>query len=60
VGACGACRLCSFHEKATREYADPGLWARKAIMNVARIGKFSSDRTIMQYAEEIWDLQRIL
>jgi glycogen phosphorylase len=48
------------HEKATREYADPGLWARKAIMNVARIGKFSSDRTIMQYAEEIWDLQRIL
>jgi len=47
------------HEKATQEYSDPSVWARKAILNVARIGKFSSDRNIMQYAEEIWDLKRI-
>jgi glycogen phosphorylase len=47
------------HERATREYSNPGIWARKAILNVARIGKFSSDRTIMQYAEEIWGLQSI-
>jgi starch phosphorylase len=36
-------------------YADPDAWARKAILNVAGSGKFSSDRTIAQYAMEIWD-----
>jgi starch phosphorylase len=36
-------------------YADPEEWARKAIRNVAASGKFSSDRTIAEYATEIWD-----
>src|SRR6185312_7942212 len=36
-------------------YADGDGWARKAIVNVAGSGKFSSDRTIAQYAAEIWD-----
>lgn len=44
-------------EKATTEFAEPDTWARKAILNVARIGKFSSDRTIRQYAAEIWNIQ---
>lgn len=35
-------------------YADRDGWARKAILNVASSGKFSSDRTIKQYATEIW------
>ena len=35
-------------------YADPHAWARKAILNIAASGKFSSDRTIAQYASEIW------
>jgi starch phosphorylase len=35
-------------------YADPDEWARKAILNVAGSGKFSSDRTISQYANAIW------
>jgi len=35
-------------------YADPRAWARKAILNVSGSGKFSSDRTIAQYAAEIW------
>ena len=35
-------------------YQDPKAWARKAILNVASSGKFSSDRTIAQYASEIW------
>ena len=36
-------------------YANPEEWARRAILNVAGSGKFSSDRTIAQYAEEIWN-----
>ena len=35
-------------------YADPEGWARKVILNVASSGKFSSDRTIAEYAAEIW------
>lgn len=35
-------------------YADRREWGRKAVLNVARSGKFSSDRTITEYAESIW------
>jgi starch phosphorylase len=38
-------------------YADPEAWARKAIINVASSGRFSSDRTIREYADEIWNLR---
>ncbi|NJM91146.1 MAG: glycogen/starch/alpha-glucan phosphorylase [Myxococcales bacterium] len=36
-------------------YADPEGWANKVILNIASSGKFSSDRTIAEYAAEIWD-----
>ncbi len=36
-------------------YADPEAWAHKIILNIASSGKFSSDRTIAEYAAEIWD-----
>ena len=36
-------------------YANPDEWTRKAILNVAASGKFSSDRTIAEYAKEIWN-----
>jgi glycogen phosphorylase len=38
-------------------YADRDAWARKAILNVAASGKFSSDRTIAQYATDIWQVK---
>ena len=41
--------------KVAKEYQNKKTWAEKAILNVARMGKFSSDRTIKQYAEEIWN-----
>jgi starch phosphorylase len=42
-------------QKLCELYADRDGWARKAILNVAGSGKFSSDRTIAQYAAEIWN-----
>jgi starch phosphorylase len=40
--------------RAVQLYGNPGEWAHKAILNVAASGKFSSDRSIAQYASEIW------
>lgn len=40
-------------------YRDQGTWVRKSILNVANMGKFSSDRTIAQYAREIWDVKPV-
>ena len=38
-------------------YANPDAWARQAILNVAGSGKFSSDRTIAEYATDIWKVK---
>ena len=46
--------FCQAHERLGALYADPDAWAHKAILNVASSGKFSSDRTIAEYAAEIW------
>jgi starch phosphorylase len=42
-----------------RSFLDPKRWAMQAILNTARMGRFSSDRTIREYAEEIWQLSAI-
>jgi len=44
------------HEQAMQAYTDKKRWTRMSILNVARCGKFSSDRTIRQYTEDIWDV----
>tara|TARA_R110002096_G_scaffold147671_27_gene307893 strand:+ start:2080 stop:4578 length:2499 start_codon:yes stop_codon:yes gene_type:complete len=43
-------------KEVDREFRKKASWAKKAVLNTARVGKFSSDRTIRQYAEEIWKL----
>jgi starch phosphorylase len=48
---------CRAQEQLGALYADRAAWARKAILNVASSGKFSSDRTIAQYAGEIWKVK---
>jgi starch phosphorylase len=40
-------------------YKNESKWAEKAIINIAKSGKFSSDRTIKEYADEIWNLKAV-
>ena len=47
------------HLRVDAAYRDPARWARMAILNTARVGKFSSDRTIREYANDIWHLQPV-
>ena len=50
--------LSSYLETQTRVgalYGNPGTWAQKAIVNIASSGRFSTDRTITEYATEIWN-----
>ncbi len=56
------CHLADFEsyaaaqEKISRAYTDTAGWGRKALLNTARTGYFSSDRTIKEYARDIWDI----
>ena len=43
-------------EKVNTAFQDSSGWAKRAILNTARMGKFSSDRTIQEYARDIWKL----
>ena len=46
-------------EQVSKEYSNEPLWMKKSILNVANMGKFSSDRTIREYAEDIWKAEPI-
>ncbi|MCE9501351.1 MAG: glycogen/starch/alpha-glucan phosphorylase, partial [Leptospira sp.] len=45
--------------KVAEEFKNKDLWTKKSILNVARMGKFSSDRTIAEYAKEIWNVKPV-
>jgi glycogen phosphorylase len=46
-------------DQVSEAYKDQTTWTRKSILNVARMGKFSSDNTISQYCKEIWNVEPI-
>jgi glycogen phosphorylase len=49
----------SVNEQIDSDWQDQPTWMRKSILNIARSGKFSSDRAIREYAERIWRIQRV-
>jgi starch phosphorylase len=46
-------------ERVDALYRNAGEWTRQSILNVAHMGKFSSDRTIQEYAQEIWGIEPV-
>ena len=48
--------FCDIQEKINEAFQDSDAWARKSIINVAKMGKFSSDRSISEYAKDIWQI----
>ncbi|MEI7751550.1 MAG: glycogen/starch/alpha-glucan phosphorylase [Candidatus Omnitrophota bacterium] len=47
---------CAIQDRISEDYQDQNRWTEKAILNVAKSGKFSSDRTIAEYAKDIWNV----
>jgi glycogen phosphorylase len=46
-------------DRVAQVYCDPEQWSRKSILNTARIGKFSSDRAVREYCEDIWNIKPV-
>jgi starch phosphorylase len=46
-------------DRVDEVYRNPGEWARRVILNIAGMPRFSSDRTIREYAEDIWEISQI-
>ena len=47
-------------EAVSRLYLDPEQWARRSILNTAHMGKFSSDRSVLEYARNIWHVEPLV
>ena len=46
-------------KKVEEAYKDPDRWAKMALLNTASCGKFTSDRTIQEYVDNIWKLDYV-
>ena len=46
-------------QEIVKRYQDKKAWVRSCIINIAKSGIFSSDRTISEYAEDIWDIKPV-
>ena len=47
-------------QHAVTLWTDRRAWARKALLTVARMSRFSSDRTVREYAEDIWNIKPVI
>jgi len=50
---------CECQDRADKAYRDQKRWTRMSVLNVARMGRFSSDRAIRDYAEKIWNVRPV-
>ncbi len=50
---------CDIHQQIASDYRNEEIWMKKSLYNIARSGKFSSDRTIHEYAKDIWNVKSI-
>jgi starch phosphorylase len=50
---------CEAQDKVSEAFKDKPRWGKMAVLNTARVGKFSSDRTILEYAKDIWHLDPV-
>ncbi len=50
---------CRAHDKIYREYADKELFNRKSLINIAHAGRFAADRSIGEYADNIWHIKKV-
>ena len=53
------CSYAKAQQEVEKAYKNTAGWAKSAIINVANVGKFSSDRTIQEYVDEIWHLDHV-
>ena len=47
------------HDKAIKDYQDKAKWNRMSVINIAASGFFGADRSINEYAENIWNIKRL-
>ena len=50
---------CAVHDRMTGDFADRELWNRKSLLNIAGAGIFSADRSIDDYAKNIWHVKPV-
>ena len=50
---------CNAHSKVYEYYSDEHAWAKKCLINIAKSAYFSSDRTIEEYVNDIWHIEKI-
>ena len=51
--------LAACHERVARAFQDRRGWARMVVRNVAKMGYFSSDRSVREYAERVWNVSPV-
>jgi glycogen phosphorylase len=51
---------CAAQEKVDELYRTPEEWSRRAVLNTVSMGPFSSDRSVREYADRIWNIRSVI